>query len=1191
MIGTRLGHHRILEKLGSGAMGEVYLAEDLRLRRKVALKLLPRRLGRHRERLARFRREAEAIASLNHPHVVTIFSIDEATDGDHAIPFLTMEWIDGLTLDQVVPEAGLSPPRLLELARQLLSALGAAHARGVVHRDLKPSNIMIDGQGRAKVLDFGLAKLQAGDGTGHLSTEETALQPGVGSTEPDAGSRREDSIGRKVETLTETGTVLGTVPYMSPEQLRGEPVDHRSDLFSLGVVLYEAATGRRPFRGSNRAEVMTAILRDQPEPLRSRRPDLPRGLAEALMGCLEKEPPSRPRSCEQVLGELTVDRDERPPAASPRPPASVAVMPFADLSAQRDQAYLCEGVAEEIIHTLARVDGLRVISRSASFQIASSGDLHEVGRRLGVASILEGSVRRAGDRVRVTAQLVDTTDGYHLWSQRFDRRLDDVFAIQDEIAAATAEALAGVLTDQQRRVLRRSAAADTRAWEYYLRGRHFFYRKNRQGFEFARRMFNRAIDLDPGYARAFAGIADCCSFLFLWWGHDPRDRDQAASASAKALELAPELAETHASRGLALSICGEDAEAEREFQVALEFDPDQFDTLYLYARTRYAGGELEGAARLFARAARVEETDYQSLILLAQTYQALGKKEPAANAYRRGLARAEARLDLNPDDGRALYLGGAALVYLGETSRGLEWADRALAIDPDDPFILWNVACTNLLAGRIDPALDLLERATDLGFGHREWIEHDPDCDPLRDHPRFLAMLARMARRENALGGTTQPTSIAVLPFVDMSPAGDQRYFCQGLAEELINALTRVGGLQVASRTSSFQFEGAGLDVREIGERLGVRHVLEGSVRKAGDDLRVNAQVIDVTNGFTLWAESFDRRLEAVFAIQREIAEQTVEALCGVITETEKAVLIPPSTRDHAAYDLYLRGRQLFYDGGREATAEARRLFHRAIETDPEYAVAWAGLADACSFLALYGQGGDPDRERALEASQRAVELAPELAEARAARGLALSLVPRYEDAERELVRALEINPRLFEALYLFGRVCFAQGHYREAEELYRRATEVRPEHFQSFTLLAKALRGQDRASEAVAVHEHALALADHRLELRPTDARALGTRASALVELGKVEAGIAAARAARQVQAGDPILYYAACALARGGAVSEALDCLEEVVAGGWAHWDWLRWDRDVDSLRQEPRFQALAEDQEARPGPGGGV
>ena len=436
-----------------------------------------------------------------------------------------------------------------------------------------------------------------------------------------------------------------------------------------------------------------------------------------------------------------------------------------------------------------------------------------------------------------------------------------------------------------------------------------------------------------------------------------------------------------------------------------------------------------------------------------------------------------------------------------------------------------------------------------------------------------------------SLPGTAVPNgaemiSVAVLPFADMSAAQDQAYFCEGTAEEIIKALVRIEGIRVASRTSSFQVETEGRDASAIGQRLGVRYVLEGSMRKAGSELRINAHVVDVASGLALWSGTFDRELTDIFAIQREIAERTVEALRGVLSERERSDLRRPMTEQYAAYELYLRGRQLLYASGRESTAEAREFYERSLEIDPWYATAWAGLADACSFLDLYYGGGQDGRLRAEEASLRAIELAPDLAETHASRGLALSLRGRYLAAEAEFESALRRDPRLFEALDRWGRVAFSQGNYAAALEHFERAVELRPDESQILTLAAKAMRCMGRQEEALTLHERALALADQRLVLRPTDGRAMGSRACALVELGRIEAGLATADQSREHRSADAMLYYSACAYARAGELDRALDCLEETIEDGWSHWDWLEHDRDLDPVRGSDRFRSLLQD-----------
>ena len=443
MIGSTLAHYRILSPLGTGGMGEVFLARDTRLERDVALKLIREEFAADGERLARFEREARAIAALNHPSIVTIYAIEE----DSGRRFFTMELVEGRTLREVTPPAGLPAPELLRVGVALADALAAAHARGVVHRDLKPANVMITHEGRVKVLDFGIAKLDVSG----LPTA-TAVGPAA-----DLGATRQ-------------GAVLGTAGYMAPEQMKGQPVDARANLFALGLVLFEAASGRHPFPGEDAWARNAAALTLAPLPLERLRPDLPLALGRLLLRCLERDPAARPPGAAAVRAELEGIAGQV--GAATGRGHSVAVLPFADLSAAQDQGYFCEGIAEELLAVLARIEGLRVASRTSAVHLHHQRlDIRDIGRQLNVNAVLEGSVRKAGERLRITAQLIDVASGYHLWSERFDRTLDDIFAIQDEIAARTAEALRGVLTAQDEAALRRERREDPRAYDYYLRGR------------------------------------------------------------------------------------------------------------------------------------------------------------------------------------------------------------------------------------------------------------------------------------------------------------------------------------------------------------------------------------------------------------------------------------------------------------------------------------------------------------------------------------------------------------------------------------------------------------------------------------------------------------------------------------------------------------------------------------------------
>ena len=430
--------------------------------------------------------------------------------------------------------------------------------------------------------------------------------------------------------------------------------------------------------------------------------------------------------------------------APTKPSRSIAVLPFMDMSQEQDQEYFCDGMAEELINALTKIKDLRVSARTSAFSFkGQQQDIREIGNKLNVATVLEGSVRKAGNRLRITAQLINAADGYHLWSEKYDRELKDIFAIQDEIAGNIVRALRVMLSDGEKRALEKVPTTDIEAYDYYLRGRKFFY-EARKSSEFARQMFVRATQIDPSYALAYAGIADSCSWLYMYSESTEENLRKAEDASRKALELDPELAEAHVAHGLALSLSKRYDEAEKEFEAAIRLDARLFEAHYCYARTCFVQGKLEKAARLYNEASEVRPEDYQAPKHLATVYNGLGLEAEAKAADRRALEIIEQHLELNPDDARALYLGAGALIEFGERERGLEWASRALVIDPEDTGVLYNVACVNSRLGEIEKAVDYLEKALKAGFAHQEWIEQDSDLDPLRSHPRFQALLAGM---------------------------------------------------------------------------------------------------------------------------------------------------------------------------------------------------------------------------------------------------------------------------------------------------------------------------------------------------------------------------------------------------------------------------------------------------------------
>jgi len=711
-------------------MGVVFRAEDTRLGRNVALKFLAKDALTDPQALERFQREARAASALNHPNICTIYDIDQHDGG----PFIAMELLEGETLKHVISGKALSSDQILDIAVQITDALEVAHAKGIVHRDIKPANLFLTHRGQAKILDFGLAKLTASE------------KPGAESS---GMSAQVTAVAASPENLTSPGTALGTIAYMSPEQARGLELDARTDIFSFGVVLFEMATGQQAFSGNTSAVIFEAILnRTPPSPARLN-PKLSPELAQIISKMMEKDPRARYQTAATLRADLKMlqrDSDSARAASVGSAPAekSVAVMYFENLSGAKEDEYFRDGMSEDIITELSKIQQLHVFPRAEMLPYRDKSlTAPQIGQELNAAFVLGGSIRRAGNRLRITAQLVETSTRHSAWAERYDRQMEDVFAIQDEIAQSIAAALKVVLTETEKKAIAKAPTADVKAYDYYLRGRQFFYQFRRRGYDFARQLFTRAIEIDPGYAQAYAGVADCYSYLYMYWDASEANLQAADDASRKALLLDPGLAEAHVARGLAISLSKRYDEAELEFQTAMRLDPRNFEAYYFNARACFQQGKLEEAAKLFEKAAEVKPDDYQASLLLGMVYTGQGRKDDAAESYRRGWQRAEKHLELHPDDARALYMGANALSRLGERSRSLDWAGRALAIDPEDCGILYNIACVYAILGKSEEAIDCLDKAMTHAFWYHRWAQHDSDLDSLRTHPRFQALMER----------------------------------------------------------------------------------------------------------------------------------------------------------------------------------------------------------------------------------------------------------------------------------------------------------------------------------------------------------------------------------------------------------------------------------------------------------------
>jgi eukaryotic-like serine/threonine-protein kinase len=765
---TRLGPYEIVAPLGAGGMGEVYRARDPRLKREVAIKLLPADLASSPARLARLEREATTVAGLNHPNIVVLHSIEE----DAGTRFLTMELVEGRSLATLVAPGGLPLARLLDLAIPLADALVAAHEKGVVHRDLKPANVMLTREGRVKVLDFGLAKLTQPDSDPDATQAPTMAMP-----------------------VSELGQVVGTVPYMAPEQIRGEAVDARTDLFSFGILVYELCCGERPFVGATLADVSSSILRDPAPPLSGVRSDLPRDLERIIGRCLEKHPRERFQTALDVLNELRALRRTlesaatSTPRAAPETVASIAVLPFVNRSASADDEYFSDGLADELINVLARMRAVRVAARTSAFHFkGKDATIAEVGQALNVATVLEGSVRKSGQRARISVQLVNVADGYPLWSGTYDRTLEDIFAVQDDIAQSVVNELRGTLLGDKvgsaagaavkaglTAAPRAARPIDPEVYDLYLRGRHQLNRRGHESLRRAIEFFEAAVTRDPSYVLADLGLAEAHALIGFHEFQPPREAfPRARAAAGRALAVAPDLSEAHAVLGYVTLHHDRDWDtAEREFLRAIELNPGHAVTRLWYANLLLAAARFDEALEQGRRAL---ELDPLSLIhnLVSGWIHFFERRFEVAYE---GMARS---VELEAGFFQGHQWRGFALWQLGRLSEAREHLETAARLAQHPPTALFCIAMAAVFAGRRDECLATLARMVEMrseryvsayfiGLGYvatggldqaEQWIERaaeerspwinflniDPRMTALHGRPAIQAIQARLGR-------------------------------------------------------------------------------------------------------------------------------------------------------------------------------------------------------------------------------------------------------------------------------------------------------------------------------------------------------------------------------------------------------------------------------------------------------------
>ncbi len=678
--GSQLGSYEIIAPLGAGGMGEVYRAKDSRLGREVALKVLPAEVASNPDRLSRFEREARIVAGLNHPNIVTLFSVDNS-EGIH---FLTMELVDGQTLNEIMALGGLSVDKIFDLMIPLGDALASAHEKGVVHRDLKPGNVMVTRDHRVKVLDFGLAKFN----------------------EVNANSERTQTAVA-APLISAVGQIVGTVPYMSPEQIRGEIVDERSDLFSMGVIMYELAAGHRPFTGDSHADIISAILRDSPVPLSTIRTDIPSDFERVVNRCLEKNPRERIQTALDVSNELRRARKLMDSGISVKPPsdaiASIAVLPFANRSANPDDEYFSDGLADELLNVLSRITGLRVSARSSSFRFRDSNEeLAVIGEKLNVSAIVEGSVRKAGDRVRISVQLVKVPDGYQLWSESYDRTLDDIFAVQDDIARSVVKeiraTLLGETADSNASVAVKAEVAhavvgrtsNPEAQRLYLLARHLFSRNTPEDTDTGIAYLKQALEQDRGFASARAALAQAYFIQAdLGWVKPAEGAARAREAVDRALVLDPDLIEGYVQKGMIQLFFDWDWRgAAASFHKAKELAPNDLSVLGGLASLARSRGEVDEAIELYNKILETNPLSAGAYHALGYLFHATGDFARAEQAHRRALELAPGRSVLHS------YLALETAVL----GRGEE-ALREAANEPQESYRLWGLAIVAHILG------------------------------------------------------------------------------------------------------------------------------------------------------------------------------------------------------------------------------------------------------------------------------------------------------------------------------------------------------------------------------------------------------------------------------------------------------------------------------------------------------------
>ena len=1041
-MGTRLGRYEIRSKIGEGGMGEVYLAHDTKLGRKVALKILPAEVASDRNRMNRFVQEAKAASALNHPNIITIYEIDE-TDSGH---FIATEFIDGETVRERLRKAPMAASTALDVAAQIAAALAAAHRAGIIHRDIKPENVMVRQDGLVKVLDFGLAKLTA-----------------AGASDPEGATR--------IQSDTQPGMIMGTVAYMSPEQARGKVLDERTDVWSLGVVLYEMLSRRPPFRGETASDTMANILHREPDALNIGA--LPDDLARIIERMLAKNLEARyatvadavsdlkslqkrieydselqqtvlrtsAEAHTEIIGAATTSKSPGQTAvdsASSRTDEGfwVAVLPFKNPGSNPDLEALAEGLSEDIVTGLSRFSYLRVIARSSTLSLAGdSGDARSIGKELGARYALEGSIRKGGSGIRVSAQLVDTQTGAQLWAETYNRDLEtsNIFSVQDDVAARIVATVAdsyGVLVHSMRDTIRQKDDADLTPAEWQFQ--YFAYREQitpanhaalKSRLERAAKSENQPSDLWASLAQVYLD-----EYAFGFPGDDGTSLDRALVAARRAVELdranqfaMVALAQTHFFRQ-DLAAFGPAAER------AMALNPLNTDALGILGLEIVHTAEFERGTSIVRHAMELNP-NHAGWMHFAPLWDHFHKGE-----YEQALKCAN-RVDV-PGLFWPYLVMASACGHLGRHIEAAAAVRDLLALDPEfAAHARSNVGTWHFASGLMDLILEGLRKAG---------LEiSDEESRPTSSAPSFASSETR----------SDEGFWVAVLPFKCRGSNAELEELAEGLTEDIVTGLSRFSYLRVIARSSTLRYASESGDVRVIGNELGARYVMEGGLRQAGAKVRLAAQLIDATNGAQLWAETYERPFspETVFDLQDELVPpivSTVADLHGVLPRSMGEAVRGKPIEQLTPYEALLRSFRYSERVSAEALVDAQSALELAVQNAPAYADAWAMLASL--YTQDYAQGFDlfsDSLSKAEAAGRKAVELAP--SNHLAWTGLAgVHFFQKELQSFRNAVeRAVALNPMDGNSLAHLGELLTFAGDFDRGLELSQRAKQLNPHH------------------------------------------------------------------------------------------------------------------------------------------------